>query len=116
MLPASQGEDRKKLLRDMMNLARKKLLCSNDIDSPPYKHSVTARIAILDVLITIDYEPRRESTHQFEMELIASHMRTAFPLRIIACMYALDTHPSHSLRRRRTVSYTTISRFARVSA
>ncbi|KAN0074746.1 hypothetical protein V8E55_011795 [Tylopilus felleus] len=35
-------------------------------------------MAILDVLISIDYEPRRQSTHQFEMELIASHMRTAF--------------------------------------
>ncbi|KAN0074499.1 hypothetical protein V8E55_011911 [Tylopilus felleus] len=42
------------------------------------RHSHMARIAILDVLITIDYEPRPVSTHQFEMELISSHMRTAF--------------------------------------
>ncbi|KAN0074507.1 hypothetical protein V8E55_011919 [Tylopilus felleus] len=44
----------------------------------PSIHSHMARIAILDALITIDYEPRWVSTHQFEMELIASHMRSAF--------------------------------------
>jgi hypothetical protein len=78
MLEANQDKDVEALLRNMMNLARKKLLCSNDINATPRNHSQMARIAILDVLITIDYEPRRVSTHQFEMELIASHMRTAF--------------------------------------
>ena len=78
MLDANERKDREQLLEDMMKLARTKLLCSNHIHSPPEQHSHIARIAILDVLITIDYEPRRESTHQFEMELIASHMRTAF--------------------------------------
>ncbi|KAN0074451.1 hypothetical protein V8E55_011863 [Tylopilus felleus] len=78
MLDKNEVKETEELLEDMMKLAREKLLCSNDIDARPSIHSHMARIAILDVLITIDYEPRRVSTHQFEMELIASHMRTAF--------------------------------------
>ncbi|KAN0088160.1 hypothetical protein V8E55_005217 [Tylopilus felleus] len=70
MLETSRGEDRKMLLEDMMNLARMKLLCSNHIDSRATRQSPITRIAILDVLITIDYEPRRELTYEFEMELI----------------------------------------------
>jgi hypothetical protein len=34
--------------------------------------------AVLDVLLTLDFEPRRQAAHIREAELVASHMRIAF--------------------------------------
>ena len=61
-----------------MRLARKKLVAHDDIFKT--KHSRIAMLAILDVLITIDFEPRRETAHEEQMEMVSSHMRTAFSI------------------------------------
>jgi hypothetical protein len=40
------------------------------------KHAAVT--AVLDVLLTLDFEPRSQVAHKREAELVASHMRIAF--------------------------------------
>ncbi|KAI6043507.1 hypothetical protein EDC04DRAFT_2955919 [Pisolithus marmoratus] len=72
------GTDTSDLIKSTMDLARTKLINSQDIGGN--KFSSLAMLAILDVLITIDYEPRESMVHEYETDMIASHMRIAFSI------------------------------------
>ncbi|KAF8551255.1 hypothetical protein OG21DRAFT_301501 [Imleria badia] len=82
-----------KLLINMMNLARMKLLFNRDISELKDTQTYEEILPILDVLITIDYEPRLESAHQLQMEMVASHMRTMFSVPVHGS-YAFSGYPS----------------------
>ncbi|KAF8124075.1 hypothetical protein EV363DRAFT_1586969 [Boletus edulis] len=73
-----EGTSSEVLLRDMMGLARMKLIFDNDIYRR--EHSHTAMLVLLDVLIMIDYEPMGKLVRELEVEMVASHMKTAFSI------------------------------------
>ena len=75
---ASDSAEREQLSKDILMLARCKLLHSGDTESPRAKHTVEAQTAILDSRIMISYEPNREAAHKFQFDLVSSHMRTVF--------------------------------------
>ncbi|KAI6037804.1 hypothetical protein EDC04DRAFT_2700044 [Pisolithus marmoratus] len=78
MIEASAGQDKFELINATMQLARSKLVYSNNIDG---EHQTdVAMLATLDVLITIDYEPKRELVHKYEIDMVTSHMRIAFSI------------------------------------
>ncbi|KAI6101678.1 hypothetical protein EDD17DRAFT_1786370 [Pisolithus thermaeus] len=77
LIEASTGADKSEFAEKIMALARAKLVHSSDIGA---EQSDLAMLAILDVLITIDYEPRLDLAHKCEMDMIASHMRIAFSI------------------------------------
>jgi hypothetical protein len=63
----------------MVEFARAKLLCQNNIDVGHQSlGKPNGRTAIVDIRLTLDYEPRRESTRSMEADLVASHMRIAY--------------------------------------
>ncbi|KAI6002348.1 hypothetical protein EDC04DRAFT_2583821 [Pisolithus marmoratus] len=66
------------LIQGTMELARMKLIFANDIHGNEF--SFLAMLATLDVLITIDYEPRWTLTSEYEMDMVASRMRVAFSI------------------------------------
>jgi hypothetical protein len=72
---ASHKED---ILLEIVDFARSKLLCHSNIHAKYTAHTPQAVTAILDVLLTLDFEPRREAAHKCEEDLVASNMRTAF--------------------------------------
>lgn len=61
-----------------MDLARAKLICNHNISVKPWDLDRNAVLAVVDVLLTLDFEPRRQITRDREAQLVASHMRTAF--------------------------------------
>jgi hypothetical protein len=73
---ATGDEDR--ILSLIIDLARAKLICRQKIACKVSEISETASTAVLDVLINLDFEPRREAARRLEADLVASHMRTAF--------------------------------------
>ncbi|KAI6031017.1 hypothetical protein EDC04DRAFT_3065254 [Pisolithus marmoratus] len=75
MIEAS-SENNNTVISNALRLARKKLLNADNIHAQ--KHSNTAMLAILDQLVTIDYEPKRELVSGVEAEMVASHMRIVF--------------------------------------
>ncbi|KAG6377824.1 hypothetical protein JVT61DRAFT_14602 [Boletus reticuloceps] len=79
------------LLHDMMGLARMKLIFDNGIYRR--EHSDTAMLVLLDVLIMIDYEPMGELVRELEVEMVASHMKTAFSIPQDG-RYAFSGYPS----------------------
>ncbi|KAH7890628.1 hypothetical protein F5I97DRAFT_59418 [Phlebopus sp. FC_14] len=68
------AKESQKVVDGAMNLARTKLIYDDKLDKS--HHSTIAMLAVLDVLITIDYEPKRVSA--IELEMVASHLRVAF--------------------------------------
>jgi hypothetical protein len=60
-----------------MDFARSKLICQHKISVTHTELNPVARTAVLDVLLNLDFEPRRQARHR-ETELVASHMRTVF--------------------------------------
>ncbi|KAH7890620.1 hypothetical protein F5I97DRAFT_1923094 [Phlebopus sp. FC_14] len=68
------AKESQKVVDEAMNLARTKLIYDDKLDMS--HHSTIAMLAVLDVLITIDYEPKRVSA--IELEMVASHLRVAF--------------------------------------
>ena len=69
-----------KFSRSIVDLARAKLICHHNI-SQPYTGShlpPAALSAVLDVLLTLDFEPRRQAARNREAEMVTSHMRIAF--------------------------------------
>ncbi|KAI6011427.1 hypothetical protein EDC04DRAFT_3145769 [Pisolithus marmoratus] len=78
LIEASKGTDKSALIQGTVELARMKLISSNDIYGNEF--SFLAMLATLDVLITIDYEPRWTLTSDYEMDMVASHMRVAFSI------------------------------------
>lgn len=76
LIEASRARDKSYLIQDTMNLARAKLIRTNDIVGTTF--SPLAMLVMVDVLITIDYEPRQDSAHACQLEMVASQMRIAF--------------------------------------
>lgn len=64
----------------IMELARAKLVASRDIDSRYDTFSPAARLAVLDVQLSLDFEPRREKVQIEEAGLVESHMRFAYSI------------------------------------
>jgi hypothetical protein len=67
--------EKSKMIETIIPLARSKLICQHDIHG---KATDTARTAVLDVLLMLDFEPRREAAHMILADMVASHMRTVF--------------------------------------
>ncbi|KAL4071296.1 hypothetical protein V8B97DRAFT_1962442 [Scleroderma yunnanense] len=75
LIETAKGD--RELVDAAMRLARLKLV-RDDIWKP--RHSDMGMLAVLDVLITVNYDPRRDSARKTEFEMVASHMRTAFSI------------------------------------
>lgn len=59
---------------------RGKLLSDNDITKPPEQYTELGRLAVVDVRLSIEYEPLVEGNKSmhYQAQLIASHMRIAY--------------------------------------
>ncbi|KAH7920465.1 hypothetical protein BV22DRAFT_1181105, partial [Leucogyrophana mollusca] len=64
----------------IIDFARAKLICHNNIGMPVADMPSIAKTAILDVLLCLDFEPSREAAKARQTELVASHMQTAFSM------------------------------------
>ena len=73
MLDDDPSLDKSALLERMMDLARYKLVFHNEINRSAL-HKDVARTAVLDVLITIEYDPRQQLANDFQAEMVVSHM------------------------------------------
>jgi len=62
----------------VIELARAKLLCSNQITADFAAFSAAAKTALVDIRLMLDFEPRRQAAHTMAADLVASHMRTAY--------------------------------------
>jgi hypothetical protein len=65
---------------EILELARAKLVASREIDSRYDTFSRAARLAVLDVQLSLDFEPRREKVQLEESNLVESHMRIAYSI------------------------------------
>ena len=77
-------------------MARGKLVASQEIDSDYDTFSPASRLAVIDVQLSLDYEPRREKTQMEEANLIESHMRIAFSIPVHR-EYLRSGYPSEPL-------------------
>ena len=76
------GMNASELHKSTLELARAKLVASRDID-PNSRYdtfSRAARLAVLDVQLSLDFEPRREKVQIEEASLVESHMRIAYSI------------------------------------
>src|SRR5438477_8271181 len=62
----------------VMELAQAKLLSMHDIKIQFPAVSPKAKLAVIDCILMLDFEVRRENVQLTEASLVASHMRTAF--------------------------------------
>lgn len=62
----------------VMELAQAKLLGTHDIKIQFPAVSPKAKLAVVDCILMLDFEVRRENVQLTEASLVASHMRTAF--------------------------------------
>ena len=65
---------------EILDLARAKLVASREINSTLNKFTHAARLAVLDVQLSLDFEPRREKVQIEEANLVESHMRIAYSI------------------------------------
>jgi hypothetical protein len=65
---------------EILELARAKLVASREIDSTSNTFTLAARLAVLDVQLSLDFEPRREKVQFEEAKLVESHMRIAYSI------------------------------------
>jgi hypothetical protein len=77
-LLAAAGQHKPDILSTIVDLARAKLICHHNISLQYTRLTDAAVSAVLDVLLTLDFEPRRQAVRNREAELVASHMRIAF--------------------------------------
>ena len=61
-------------------MARAKLVNHRDIDANHGKFSLDASMAVLDVQLSLDFEPRRQKVQLDEASLVESHMRFAYSI------------------------------------
>jgi hypothetical protein len=64
--------------QQVMELAQAKLLGLHDIETQFTAVLSRAKLAVVDCILMLDFEVRRESVQLMEASLVASHMRTAF--------------------------------------
>lgn len=78
MLAGAKGRSAE-LLPTILDLARAKLLCHNEINVAHNKVDKRhASTAVVDVRLMLSYEPCREASRTLEADLVASHMRMAY--------------------------------------
>src|SRR5438477_2445819 len=78
---AGAGEHKKDMEAIIIELARSKLLCQNDINvAHDDVQNKRAAIAVVDLRLMLDYEHRRAAARIAEMDLVASHMRMAYSI------------------------------------
>ncbi|THH12410.1 hypothetical protein EW146_g7725 [Bondarzewia mesenterica] len=66
------------LSTSVLKMARSKLVCNTDVEKSFDDSSATARLAVADVRLCLEYEPRRQQNQMVVAELVASHMRVAY--------------------------------------
>ncbi|THH06221.1 hypothetical protein EW146_g9684 [Bondarzewia mesenterica] len=66
------------LSSSVLKTARSKLICDTDFEKFFHDPGATARLAVADVRLCLDYEPRRQQNQMVVAELVASHMRIAY--------------------------------------
>lgn len=72
------GKSAPQLHADILELARAKLVASRYIDAKLNDISRTAKLAVMDLQLSLDFEPRREKVQLDEATLVESHMRIAY--------------------------------------
>lgn len=77
LLTGAEG-DTEEILSTIIDLARTKLMCHHEIAVMHTQLQPAARTALLDVLLSLDFEPRRQAARSREAELVASNMSIAF--------------------------------------
>ena len=63
---------------EILELARAKLVSSREIDNRYDTFSHVARLAVLDIQLSLDFEPRREKVQIEEGALVESHMQFTY--------------------------------------
>jgi hypothetical protein len=79
-----------------MDLAQAKLVAMRDFDSSHDDDKRMARMAVLDVQLSLGYEPRREKVKLNEATLVESYMRIAYSIPK-DCEYLRSGYPSEPL-------------------
>jgi hypothetical protein len=64
----------------LLELARAKLIGSHKIDASYTDFPTIVRMAVLDVQLSLDYEPRREWIQGEQSSMVESHMRIAYSI------------------------------------
>jgi len=77
-LLAGAEDNKNEIVKRIVDLARAKLISQQNISIPHSEVTPSAVSAVLDVLLSLDFEPRRQATRDREAELVASHMRIVF--------------------------------------
>jgi hypothetical protein len=80
----------------VLELAQAKLVAMRDFDSSHDDDKCMARMAVLDVQLSLDYEPRREKVQMNESTLVESYMRIAYSIPR-ECEYLHSGYPSEPL-------------------
>ncbi|KAH7917774.1 hypothetical protein BV22DRAFT_1135131 [Leucogyrophana mollusca] len=78
MLPGDDISEWDNISSLIIDFARSKLICHNNIGMHVTEMSHIAKTAILDVLLCLDFEPSSARAKEEQNELVAGHMRTAF--------------------------------------
>jgi hypothetical protein len=95
-LLAGAGNNKDQILPTIVDLARAKLICHHKISIRHEDLKRPAVTALLDVLLSLDFEPGRLKAHNREVELIADHMRIVFSVPEHR-EYLLSGYPSEPL-------------------
>jgi hypothetical protein len=74
----SAGLKKDEMCRQVMELAQAKLLGMHNIRNKFSAVPVNAKLAVVDAILMLDFEVRRENAQLMGVSLVASHMRTAF--------------------------------------
>src|SRR5258708_30992891 len=74
------GLKKSELETSILALARAKLVASRVIDSAYSTISSAAKLAVLDVQLSLDFEPRRQKVQIEEASFVESHMRIAYSI------------------------------------
>ena len=72
------AEDKDQIISTIVDFARSKLIFQHEISVRHNQVKPAAVSAMLDVLLTLDFEPRCQAVRNREAELVASHMWIAF--------------------------------------
>jgi hypothetical protein len=80
----------------VMDLAQAKLVAMRDFDSSHDDDKRMARMAVLDVQLSLGYEPRREKVRMNEATLVESYMWIAYSIPK-DCEYLRSGYPSEPL-------------------
>ncbi|KAF9507409.1 hypothetical protein BS47DRAFT_1351722 [Hydnum rufescens UP504] len=90
------GDQRDQVRSTIVDLARSKLILNSNISQNYDTVAPAAKTAVLDVLLNLDFEPRRQVALDRETQLVAGHMRVVFSVPK-ECEYIRSGYPSEPL-------------------